>query len=487
MDEQENEYRQRLEERRKKREELRRKRRMQQRIIYAVAALVLILIIVLIARGCGKSDTGTADKALTDMSVSELTARAKELGVDLTGIESDKDAIIAAIEDFSNAQKPEQPDDTAVDLPLVDVTATATLSAVGDIMVYDPQIDDAKQADGSYDFTHCFTGVSELLSAADLTVGNLETNFCGGTYSGYPNFNAPEALASNLAAAGFDILQTANTYSIQNGLTGLASTYRYVTAAGMAPLGTYYSETQKQDNDGVLVREVNGIKFAFFAYTKGVNNMYLPDGSEYAVDVLYKDYYSNYTQIDTAAITASIDAAKATGADVIVAMVHWGSEYELEPSSSQEQIADLMFQNGVDVILGSHSHIVGPMEMRTVTTADGTEKNVFIAYSLGNFLSSMTADYTQDSVILNLEFSKDSEGRTTISNVNYVPVYIADNGEGSDSRYVLLDAYAEIDKYVGGAADRVSDAIYNALKLDINTIHQNAGATFDRGDQASAS
>jgi hypothetical protein len=129
--------------------------------------------------------------------------------------------------------------------------------------------------------------------------------------------------------------------------------------------------------------------------------------------------------------------------------------------------------------------MVGPMEMRTVTTADGTEKNVFIAYSLGNFLSSMTADYTQDSVILNLEFSKDSEGKTTISNVNYVPVYIADNGEGSENRYVLLDAYAEIDKYVGGAADRVSDAIYNALKLDIDTIHQNAGATFDRGDQAS--
>ena len=485
MDEQENEYRQRLEERRKKREALRRKRQMQQRIIYAAAALVLILIIVLIARGCGKDNTDTKDKALTEMTVEELTARAKELGVDLTGIESDKAAIIAAIEEFSNAQKPDQPDDSSVDLPLVDVAATATLSAVGDIMVYDSQISDAKQPDGSYDFSHCFAGVAELLSASDLTVGNLETNFCGGTYSGYPNFNAPESLASNLAAVGFDILQTANTYSIQNGLTGLASTYRYVAAAGMAPLGTYYSETQKQDNGGVLVREVGGIKFAFFAYTKGVNNMYLPDGSEYAVDVLYKDYYSNYTQIDTSAITASIDAAKATGADVIVAMVHWGSEYELEPSSSQEQIADLMFRSGVDVILGSHSHMVGPMEMRTVTTDDGTEKEVFLAYSLGNFLSSMTADFTQDSVILNLEFSKDSDGNTTISNANYVPVYIADNGEDAEGRYVLLDAYAEIDKYVGGAADRVSDTIYNALKLDVDTLHQNAGAAFDRSNQAS--
>ena len=170
---------------------------------------------------------------------------------------------------------------------------------------------------------------------------------------------------------------------------------------------------------------------------------------------------------------------------MIGAIVHWGSEYEIEPSSSQEQIADLMFRSGVDVILGSHSHVVGPMEMRTVTTDDGTEKEVFLAYSLGNFLSSMTADFTQDSVILNLEFSKDSDGNTTISNANYVPVYIADNGEDAEGRYVLLDAYAEIDKYVGGAADRVSDTIYNALKLDIDTLHQNAGAAFDRSNQAS--
>lgn len=482
MDEQERLHQQRLEERRKKREELRRKRKMRQRIIYAVLAAVLILVIVLIARGCGGDDTPAGEKSLADMTVKELTARAEELGVDLTGIEKDKEAIIAAIEEFAAAQNPTVPDDdTAVDLPLMDVTATATLCAVGDIMIYDAQIEDAQQADGTYDFSASLAEVSALLSASDVTVGNLETNFCGGTYSGYPNFNAPESLAANLAEAGFDILQTANTYSIQNGLTGLTSTIRYVTAAGMEPLGTYYAESEKQDSEGVLIREINGIRFAFFAYTKGVNNMYLPDGSEYCVDVLYKDYYSNYSQVDTDAIVRSIDAAKALDADVIVALVHWGSEYEIEPSNSQEQIATLMFQNGVDVILGSHSHVVGPMQTRTVTTNDGEEKEVFLAYSLGNFMTSMTGDYTHDSVILNLEFSKTEDGQTTISSIDYVPVYIADNGEGSDTRFELLDVYAEIDKYVGGAADRVSDSVYSALKLCLDTLHQNAGTDFDRG------
>ncbi len=481
MDEQEYEYQQRLAERRKKRLEQKRKRQMRQRIIYAVLALVLILVIVLVAKGCGGSDADISDKPLTEMSEKELKTRAEELGVDLTGL-TEKEDMIAAIEDYiASLNTPDEPVVENPSLDLVEVVSTATITAVGDIMVYDSQIADALQDDGTYDFSHSLAGVANYLSAADLTIGNLEANFCGGTYSGYPNFNAPEALASDLAEVGFDILQTANTYSIQNGLAGLTSTIKYVTEAGMDAVGTYYTESAKEDNAGVLIREVNGIKFAFIAYTKGVNNMYLPTGSEYCVDVLYTDYYSNYSQVNSSAILESINAAKALEADVIVALVHWGSEYDLEPSSTQEQIAELMFVNGVDVIIGSHTHIVGGMQTRKVTTTDGEEKEVFLAYSLGNFLSSMTADNTQDSVILNLEFTKDSDGVTTISNAEYVPVYICDNGESADERYVILDTYAEIDRYVGGAADCVSDGVYNALKAQLDSLHANAGASFDAG------
>jgi poly-gamma-glutamate synthesis protein (capsule biosynthesis protein) len=483
MDEQEYEYnQQRLDARRKKRQELKRKRQRQKRIFYAVAVLVVILIIVLVAKGCGGSED-TGDKALTDMTVEELTERAEALGIDLTGIEG-KDAIIAAIENYADAQNQPEQEEPDPSLDLVTEAGTATLTAVGDIMVYDTQIADALQSDGSYDFSPCFAGVSDLLSASDLTVGNFEANFCGEPYSGYPDFTAPEALATDLADAGFDILQTANTYSIQNGLTGLTSTIRYISEAGMDAVGTYYVESAKQNNAGVLIKEVNGIKIAFIAYTKGVNNMYLPSGSEYAVDVLYTDYYSNYTQVDSAAILESINAAKSLDADVIVAMVHWGMEYDVEPSSTQEQIATLMFENGVDVILGSHSHIVGPMEMRTVTTVDGEEKEVFLAYSLGNFLSSMSKTDTQDSVILNLEFTKSSDGSTVISDVNYVPIYLNDNGESAENRYTILNTYDEIDRYIGGASDRVSDETYSALQSSLTLLHTNAGLSFDKNATA---
>ena len=432
-----------IEARRARRAELRRKRIRNQRIALGVAVLVLALIIVLIVRGCSSAqDPGTTPP-----------------------------------DDTTN-----QGDQTQVQLPTTPNTSTVTLSAVGDLMVYDDQMQDALQADGSYDFSHYFSNVSSLLSASDLTVGNLEATFSGTPYEGKPNFRAPESLATNLAAVGFDVLQTANTYSIQNGLAGLTSTIRYITEAGMSSVGTYYSQTDKQTNNGVVLKEVNGVKIAFLAYTKGVNNMYLPTGSEYCVDVLYTDYYSTYSQINQDAILASIQSAKDLGADVIVAMLHWGSEYEVAPNDSQNEIANLMFTNGVDVILGSHSHLVGPMEKRTVTTTDGEEKEVFIAYSLGNFMSSMTDSGTQSSVILNLEFTKDNDsGETTISNVDYVPVYLnVDSEAEAGSRFEALDIQSEIQKYDSGATDKVSETVYTAMKNAQSQLKTNTASSFEK-------
>lgn len=116
---------------------------------------------------------------------------------------------------------------------------TVTIAAVGDIMMYDEQLDAARQDDGTYDFTSSFAAVSGSTVSADLTVGNLELNFCGEPYSGKPDFRAPESLAKTLSSIGFDVLQTANTYSIQNGLSGLQSTIRYLDAAGLSHVGTY--------------------------------------------------------------------------------------------------------------------------------------------------------------------------------------------------------------------------------------------------------
>lgn len=393
-----------LERRRLKRLEMKRKRKMQQRIILGVLAVVLILLIVLIARGCSGE---------------------KE-------VELPEDEIVTPPE---NDVEPEVP---------VDPDTKATLAAVGDIMMYDSQLTAALQEDQSYDFTAFFDAISPFTISPDLTVGNLELNLLGtGPYVGNtqnaPYFNAPNSLASQLSAIGFDILQTGNTYSIMNGTKGLQSTIDILNQNSIDHVGTHASDPDQSASGGVVLREINGIRIAFIGFTKGVNNMSLPANNKYAVDLLYVDYNSEYKQVDATGILKRVEAAKSLDPDVIVAMLHWGGEYELEISSTQEEIRDLLFKNGVDVILGSHSHVVGPMEMREVETTDGEKKQCFVAYSLGNFISDMSKDYTMESVILNLEFTKSGEtGKTSITDASYTPLYILDRGEGAEKRFEVL-------------------------------------------------
>lgn len=395
-----------LEARRLKRLEMKRKRKIQQRVILAVLAVVLIVIIVLIVKGCG-------------------------------GKEKEQ-------EDQTPPVDNEEENQEEVQTPPVEPDTTATLAAVGDIMVYDDQIEDAKQEDLTYDFSDCFAAIAAYTSSTDLTVGNLELNFNGPPYLGSAktSFNAPESLASNLKDIGFDILQTANTYSIMNGFNGLTSTINYLNDAGIDHVGTYATDPSESADQGVLIREVNGIRMAFIAFTKGVNGMSLPTGKEFCVDLLYTDYTGNFSDVNTTKILDRINAAKDQNPDVIIAMLHWGGEYDIEPTESQNTITDLLFKNGVDVIIGSHSHVVGPMEMKTVQTVDGETKDCFVAYSLGNFFSSMQGidrDYLYESVILNLEFTKSGEtGETTISNVSYTPLYFVDHGETADVRFEVV-------------------------------------------------
>ncbi len=425
-----------LEARRLKRLEMKRKRKIQQRIILAVMAVVLILVIVLIFKGC-KSE--------------------KEPTPPVTPPE---------------ASQPKDP----VETPPAEPDKTATLAAVGDIMAYQDQIDAAQQEDLTYDFSDCFSVISAYTLSADLTVGNLELTMNGAPYSGKPYFNAPEILATNLKDIGFDILQTANTYSIMNGYNGLSNTIKFLNDAGIDHVGTYVTDPAESPDGGVLVREVNGIKIAFIAFTKGLNGLSLPNGKEYCVDLLYSDYTGNFNTVNTSAISSRLDAAKALEPDVIVAMLHWGGEYDIEANESQKQITSLLFKNGVDVIIGSHSHIVGPMEMQTVKTVDGETKDCFVAYSLGNFLSSMNADHTKESAILNLEFTKSGEtGKTTISNVSYTPLYIVDHGEDSDVRFEVLPIRRAI-------SSTLFDDFKDQMTAAIDSLKTNTNSQYDSGD-----
>ena len=391
-----NQQEQLAEARRLRRLEQRKRQRVQIRLVLFVLLIIAVLSAVLIFRGCRADKTAANQPSAPKAASNQITT---------------------------------EPD------------LTITVAAVGDIMIDDDLLAAALQENGTYDFSRSFAAVAGMTGSADLTLGNLELNFAGEPY-GSATGSAPESLAMALAGVGFDVVQTANSASIQNGLSGLQSTIRYLNAAGIDHVGTYAASSDKSANEGVLLRNVSGLKVAILGYTKGLCGLSLPHGSEYAVDLLYTDYATDFDKIATDAINRSLEAARALQPDVILAMLHWGSESDRTVTASQERIAKLLFAGGVDAIIGTHSHIVGPMETSSVTTDAGKDKTCFVAYSLGNFYSTMdssVATNCRDGVVLNLSFTKNGEtGETALSGVSYTPTYFADHGEDASPRYEIL-------------------------------------------------
>lgn len=336
----------------------------------------------------------------------------------------------------------------------------ATLRAVGDIYLTDAMLDAARCSDGSYDFSAQFAGIIPALAEADLTLANFEGNFDSAPY-GKDLASYPDALAKTLSAAGIDLLQTANTFSIFNGMAGMERTKSVIEAQGMTAFGTYVSAADRESNQ-VIVREINGIRIAFVAFTKGLGGMGLPTGSEYCVNLLYTDYTSNYEVIDYDGIRAVMKAARGTNPDLIVAALHWGSENTRDVSKSQESIANLLIDCGADLILGSHSHLAAPIEERAVRMDNGEDKTVVIAYGLGD-LSAVDEDGSTVGVMLDLEITKDSSGSTYFSKVGYRAVGAVDRGEDIQNRFRVLDIDSALALYEANYYDRISDSLYEAL------------------------
>ena len=422
-----------LEARRLRRREQKRKLLMRQRVLAIVLLVIFILSLILILRGCRNRREHP-----------ELYAKSQ----DPFQVDTEPDTVV-------------------------------NIAAVGDITITDELLADAKKPDGSYQFAENFAAVSGYTISADFTIGNLECNFCGEPYAGKPDYRAPDALAQTLSAIGFDLLQTANTCSIQNGLSGLQSTIDTLTSAGIDHAGTYANAVERAGNGGVVIKTVSGLKVAIVAYTKGLGGLQLPEGAEYAVDLLYKDYSTDYEQLDTAAILNSIDAAKELKPDIILVMLHWGSEATLDVTSSQQTLAKRLFERGADAIIGSHSHLVGKMETMDIRTDDGKDKTCFVAYSLGNFFSSLNSSYASgcdESVILNLQFTKNGEtGETSLTGVSYTPLYIMDSGTDADgSRYEILPIRTAI---ASGLFPGKTETLTNA----ISRLRTRTESDFDSG------
>ena len=344
---------------------------------------------------------------------------------------------------------------THADVEVSEKDTVIHLVAAGDL-----NITDAVVASGGeeFDYTNTFLDVAHLLAEGDITVLNFEGNLCGAPYGGISH-SAPQSMADALARCGVDLVQLANSYAINQGISGLQATIKNVKEAGMEPLGVYADERAYKAGKGYTIRDVQGVRIAFVAFTKGMDGMTLPQGSEHCVNVLYEDYDSTYQELNRKRITEILDDVAAEKPDLTVAMLHWGSEYNDTISDSQEAVVSLLQAKGVDAIIGTHPHYVHQM------TYD-PETGFFVAYSLGDFISDGTRAGTEYSVVLNLEITK-AGGDAKITGYSYTPIFtVAEKGKPLRCVRIAETMAAFESNYI----KRINESTYSAMEYALTRI-----------------
>lgn len=375
----------------------------------------------------------------------------------LTGRSDSSQTTVAA--ETRPTQKPTQATEPATRAQKSTKT-TIHIKAAGDLNVTNTVIN-AGVAVGGYNYTRAFMDVASTLSDADLTVLNLEGNICGEPY-GSDTTSAPRELLDGLRNAGVDLIQMANSCTINNGLIGLTSTLQTIRAAGLEPVGAFASESEFQQSKGYTITEAQGVKVAFVAFTKGLGGRGLPAGNDNLVNILYEDYASTYDKIDRTRITSVLKAVEAEKPDITIALLHWGSEYNDDISDTQKSIVNLMKKQGVDVIIGTHPHTVQAIEYDELA---GT----LVAYSLGDFFGDASRGGTNYSIILDLEITKDSStGTTKVTNYSYTPIYTVSEAESADGyrRVVRIDKTVEAweENYLDKVSQSAKESMVYALE-----------------------
>ena len=351
-----------------------------------------------------------------------------------------------------------------------DPITTIHIKAAGDLNVTTKVVDSGLAVSG-YDYSPVFKDVAAILADADLTVMNFEGNICGEPY-GSDTTSAPIQLLSALRGCGVDLLQMANSCAINNGLNGLTATLNSIRSAGMEPLGAYATESEFRSAKGYTMTEIQGIKVAFVAFTKGLGGRGMPAGSEGLVNLLYKDYATTYKEVDKEGITAILKNVASEKPDITIAMLHWGSEYNDDISKTQNQIVNLMQQQGVDVILGTHPHTLQPIVF-------DESKGTMVVYSLGDFFGDANRGATNYSIILDIEITKDANaGTTKVTDYTLTPIYTITENEsiGNNDRKVVRISKA-IEANQGNFLDKINDTCKSSMEYALTRIDERIATT----------
>jgi poly-gamma-glutamate synthesis protein (capsule biosynthesis protein) len=276
----------------------------------------------------------------------------------------------------------------------------------GDAMMHTGQLEAAKRGNGVYDYSYCFSAIAPYVSQADYAVVNLETPLAKAPYSGYPQFNAPDSYAEALSAAGFDLFLTANNHTLDRRDRGLKRTVATLDSLGYAHIGTYTNVSERQQRIPFIV-DIYGFKVGFLNYTFGTNGISVT--TDAVVDYINADK-----------IRADIAKTRREGAEIIAVAMHWGEEYTLVPVASERRWAKLLEDEGVDIIMGGHPHVVQPMELRT---NHKTGKPFFLSYSHGNFISNMMTTDTRGGMLSRITLSRDDKGVAYVKSAAYKLVF----------------------------------------------------------------
>lgn len=280
------------------------------------------------------------------------------------------------------------------------------LVAVGDNLIHNTLISAGEQEDGSLDYSSFYENIKNDISSADIAVINQETILGGSEfeYTGYPVFNSPWEIGTAAIDAGFDIFTCATNHSLDKGYAGIEQECAFFDQhPEVVHVGTNDSE---EDYNSIIYYEKNSIRFAILNYTYGTNGIPIPESSPWCVNMM-----------DKKKITADVNAAK-QNADVIIVFPHWGTENSTSVSDYQREYVQLFSDLGVDIVIGTHPHVLQPVEWVENET---TGKKMLVYYSLGNFISHQTSLNQLCGGMAEIKIEK-KNGEISITSAKLVPV-----------------------------------------------------------------
>lgn len=329
------------------------------------------------------------------------------------------------------------------------------MSAVGDILCSTAMLEDAyNENTKTYDFSNMVNKISGFINNADVVMGTMETGIVSEEFN---DKRAPIEFARAIKDSGVNLVTISHNHSLDNGVKGIQETRDNLEELDFTVIGD-----KLETSNAVAIKEVKNAKIGFLTYTCFLDN-------EEQIKQEEKDCINMYSEEQ---VKSDVAYAKEQGAEYICVLIHWGDAISENVTEDQKNVAKYLIDNDVDLIIGSHPSVVQPMEV--VQNAEG--ENVFVAYSIGTYISTLSAEEARTELVLNIELRKSGkDGKVTLNKVDYTPIYMLDNGENTANRFELIDMKSTATSYAGGNTNIITRETYEKLIKGLERLNKVLG------------